>query len=267
MKKEYILVFVLAVVLAGTTLIGCSPKDRPPKESQAGQPSELLVSAAASLTDVLEELKVMYKKIEPATTLTFTLGSSGALQAQIEEGAPVDVFISAAEKQMDTLEEGGHLLDTSRKTLLVNKVVLIRPKDSNLDIRSFDDISNADVKKIGVGDPANVPVGQYSEKIFNNLGIKDSITDKLVLGSDVRTVLTWVETGDVDLGLVYATDAMSSDKVTIVTEAPKGSHKEVTYPAAVIKDSNNIEAGKAFLDFLSSDQAAEVFQKYGFTIK
>ena len=276
MKVKKLLMFLLVAVLSISILIGCTPKEvaKDPDTSQESngeeeskEEVELLISAAASLTDVLEEIKTVYKEKSPGVSLVYTLGSSGALQAQIEEGAPVDVFMSAAEKQMDALEDGVNLLDGSRKTLLINKVVLISPKDSDLDIKSFDDLTKDEVKKIGVGDPSNVPVGQYSEEIFNNLKIKDAINSKLVLGSDVRTVLTWVETGEVDLGLVYATDAMSTDAVNIISEAPEGSHKEVTYPVAVVKDSKHPDAAKAFIDFLSSDEARELFEKYGFTIK
>lgn len=271
MNKKSFLMFLLVAVLGMTSLIGCTPKENAGQETSGEESSkdevELLVSAAASLTDVLEELKTIYKEKSPETTLNFTFSGSGALQAQIEEGAPVDVFMSAAQKQMDALEQGGHIKKDTRKTLLVNKVVLITPKDSDLGIVSFDDIAKEEIKKIGVGDPASVPVGQYSEEIFNNLGIKDSINEKLVLAPDVRTVLNWVETGDVDLGLVYATDVMTTDKINIVSEAPEESHKEVSYPVAVIKDSKHIEASKAFLDFLSTDEAKGIFEKYGFTIK
>nr|WP_300006204.1 molybdate ABC transporter substrate-binding protein [Tissierella sp.] len=272
MKRNKFLVVLLAAVLSLTVLIGCSPKEASPEKISTGEESskeevELLVAAAASLTDVLEEIKILYKEEAPGVTLNLTLGSSGALQTQIEEGAPVDVFMSAANKQMDALETSDNILEGTRKTLLINKVVLIAPKESLLELKSFDDLSRDDVKKIGVGDPTNVPVGQYSEEIFNNLKIKNSIEEKLVLGSDVRTVLTWVETGEVDLGLVYKTDAISSDKVTIISEAPKGSHKEVTYPVAVVKDSKQADAARDFLDFLSNKESMELFKKYGFAIK
>lgn len=278
MNLKKFLVFLLVSVMAVTSLVGCSKTTDAPEviepvveensnDDVAKEEVELLISAAASLTDVLEELKELYKTVEPETSLTFTLGSSGALQAQIEEGAPVDIFMSAAQKQMDALEEKDLLADGTRKTLLVNKVVLITPKDGELEFNSFEDIAKDEVNKIAIGDPANVPVGQYSEEIFNNLEIADKVNDKLVLGSDVRTVLTWVESGEVDCGLVYATDAMTSDQVNIITEAPEGSHKEVSYPVAVIKDSKNVDRGQAFLDFLSTDDAVKLFEKYGFSMK
>lgn len=275
MKKLFIL--LLIGVLSLSLLIGCGTQEETPAvkapsvevlpEEEPAEEVELLISAAASMTDVLTEMAELYKEVAPNVTLTYTFGSSGALQAQIEEGAPSDIFMSAAQKQMDTLEEGGYIIKDTRKTLLVNKVVLISPLDSESSVTSFEELVNPEVENIGIGDPTSVPVGQYSEEIFTNLDIWDEINAKTVYGSDVRTVLTWVEAGEVDFGLVYATDAASTDKIKVLTEAPEGSHKEVSYPVAVIKSSNNVDAAQAFLDYLSSEEAAEVFVKYGFAMK
>lgn len=262
MKKKFILVLIGILSLSLSLLIGCSSQGETPNEE-----AELLISAAASMTDVLNELAERYKEVTPNVKLTYTFGASGGLQTQIEEGAPADIFMSAAQKQMDVLEEKGLILDGTRKTLLINKVVLIAPSTSNSSLTSFQELANDDVKKIGLGDPASVPVGQYSQEIFTNLNILDKITPKAVYGSDVRTVLTWVENGEVDFGLVYATDASGTDKVKIITQALEGSHKEVTYPVAVLKSSTNQEAAKGFLDYLSSEEAATIFIKHGFAMK
>ncbi|NMA86219.1 MAG: molybdate ABC transporter substrate-binding protein [Tissierellia bacterium] len=272
MKKRSFLTLLLIGVLTLIFAVGCGKDnkevDKPDGDvGKEGEKVELLVSAAASLKDVLEDIEKAYKTHEPNTKLIFTLGGSGALQTQIEEGAPVDLFISAAQKQMDALEEGSLILEDTRKTLLLNKVVLITPKDGDKGLNAFEDLLEADIEKIAIGDPASVPVGQYSEEIFNSLNLYDGIRDKLVLANDVRTVLAWVESGEVDCGVVYATDAFTSDKVKIITEAPEGSHKDVTYPAAVIKDSENIDSAKAFLDFLSTDEAKALFEKYGFNME
>ena len=229
--------------------------------------AELTVSAAASLTNAFRELAPLYEARNPGDTVQLNFAGSGALLQQIAKGAPVDVFMSAAQKQMEALKSGNLMLDGSIKTLLVNKVVLITPGDSDLEISSFDDLKDEAVKKIAIGDPGNVPVGQYSEEIFQNLDLKDKIQPKLILGNDVRSVLTWVENGEVDCGIVYATDAFTTDKVNIVTEAPEGSHKEVTYPVGVVKESKHADESKAFLDFLSTEKAASIFEKYGFSMK
>lgn len=272
MKLNKFFLLLVATLLSIGLLIACAsvtPElgQKPIKPEEVEQ-VELLVSAAASMTDVLAELATMYELVEPNTKLIFTFGPSGGLQAQIEEGAPVDIFMSAAQKQMKALEEKDLLVKDTIKTLLVNKVVLITPQKDLIGITSFDDLTtNNRIQKIALGDPGNVPVGQYSEEIFTSLNFLDEIKAKAIYGTDVRTVLTWVENGEVDCGLVYATDAMGTDKVTIVSTAPEGSHKEVTYPVAVIKSSKNIDSSKAFLEFIQSSDAAKIFEKYGFSMK
>lgn len=243
-----------------------SAESEAPSSAQPAESVELIISAAASLTDVTGELSAAYAKIAPNVKLTFTYGASGALQTQIEEGAPSDIFLSAAQKQMDALEEKSLLLDGTRRDLLVNQVVLITPKGSGKDIKSFDDAGTDKVGKIALGEPKSVPVGQYSEEIFTSLKTLDTVKTKAVYGSDVRQVLTWVESGDVDCGVVYATDAATSDEVEIVAQAPEGSHKPVVYPAAVLKSSKSADAAKAFLDYLSGDEAKSIFEKYGFAV-
>lgn len=225
---------------------------------------ELTVLAAASLTDVCNEIKTMYEKENPNVTLTFSYGSSGALQTQIEEGAPADIFMSAATKQMTALDEKGLMNSESVTNLLENKVVLIVPKDSKAGIESFEDIATDKVSIIGLGDPASVPVGQYSEEIFTSLGILDTVKAKANYGTDVRNVLSWVETGVVDCGVVYATDASSSDNVTVVTSAPEGSCKKVIYPVGIVKASENADAAADFIEYLKSDDIMKLFESYGF---
>ena len=227
------------------------------------EPVEILVAAAASLQNSMEELGKLYQSANPGTTVTFTFGSSGTLQEQIEQGAPVDVFMSAALKQMKALEEKGLILNDTKIELLENKVVLIVPKDSTLDITGFDDILKAPT--IALGDPESVPVGQYSEEIFTSLNMLDDVKKQANYAKDVTEVLTWVSTGNAEAGVVYATDAMSSKDVTVVAEAPEGSTSKVLYPVAVVKDTKQEEAAKAFVDYLASEEALAVFEKYGFS--
>ena len=228
------------------------------------EPVELHVSAAASLTDAMNELATLYAADNPNVKIVFNFGSSGALQQAIENGGQADLFYSAAQKQMDALDKAGELADGTRRNLLRNEVVLIVPNDSALTLTNFADVVTVD--KIALGEPKGVPVGQYSEEIFNALGIADAVKSRAVYGSDVRQVLAWVETGEVDCGVVYATDAAVSDKVKVVAVAPEGSHKPVVYPAAVVKSSKQIDAAKKFLDFTASDVARKVFEKFGFKI-
>ena len=225
---------------------------------------ELHVSAAASLTNVMNELAEIYAKDNPNVKIVFNFGSSGALQQAIENGGQADLFFSAAQKQMDALDAKGELLDGTRQNLLLNEVVLIVPNDSDKNISSFDDVATEKVTKIALGEPKGVPVGQYSEEIFTKLNILDAVKAKSVYGSDVRQVFAWTEAAEVDCGVVYATDAAISDKIKVICAAPEDSHKPVIYPAAVIKSSKQIDAAKHFLAFLNSDDAQKVFANYGF---
>ena len=250
---------ILTAICAATLLMtGCGGGTAEEK------PVELHVSAAASLTNVMNELAELYGKDNPNVKIVFNFGSSGALQQAIENGGDTDLFYSAAQKQMNALDEKGELAEGTRKDLLRNEVVLIVPADSDKDIKSYDDVASDKVEKIALGEPKGVPVGQYSEEIFTAMGILDAVKAKAVYGSDVRQVLAWTESGEVDCGVVYATDAAISDKVKVICAAPEGTHKPVIYPAAVIKSSKNLDAAKKFLDFTSSDAAKKVFEKYGF---
>lgn len=251
----------MALAAGALLLTGCTSGNADNREQKV----ELTVLAAASLTDVCNEMKEAYESQHENVTLTFSYGGSGALQTQIEEGVPADVFISAATKQMTALDEEGLMDSGSIVNLLENKVVLIVPKDSTAGITSFEDVVTDKVAVIGLGEPGSVPVGQYSEEIFTTLGILDEVKAKANYGSDVRTVLSWVETGAVDCGIVYATDAYTSDLITIVCEAPKDSCKQVIYPAGVVKASGNSKAAAEFVDYLQSDEAMELFEKYGFS--
>lgn len=259
MKKSILILLVLTLSLG--LLIGC--KD---KSSEEAKTEPIYISAAASLTDAVNEIKTMAEE-ELDCEIIANYGSSGALQTQIEEGAPVDIFISAGEKQVNALEEK-NLIDTkSRINLLENEVVLITPKDSKLKIEKFEDILKDDIKKIAISDPTSVPVGQYSEEIFTNLNMWDEVREKMVQSQDVRQSLDWVVSGNVDCGTVYKTDALLEEgNVNIVATAPEGSHSPVLYPMAIIGDSGKKTEVEDFYNFLKSDVAKEVFEKYGFVV-
>ncbi len=255
--KKAVVLFA-AVLMIGMTVAGCS--------SSGSEPVELTIAAAASLTDVMADIQTAYADKEPNVTLNFTFASSGSLQTQIEQGAKVDVFLSAALKQMKTLQGEKLLLNDTYTELLQNKVVLIVPASSTAKIISFDDVNTAAVSIIGLGEPSSVPAGSYAKQVFTTLGTWDAVSAKANYGSDVRTVLTWVENGEVDCGVVYATDAMTSDKVKVVAEAPDGSCDKIIYPGAIVASSSNADASQDFLDFLTSKTAVKIFESYGFTV-
>jgi molybdate transport system substrate-binding protein len=224
---------------------------------------ELTVSAAISLKDALDEIAHLYSVEAPGVIVHFNLGGSGTLQRQIEQGAPVDVFISASPKEMDGLAAKGLLLTGTRRDLVRNSVVLIVPAGTST-ISTFQDLTKPTAKIISIGEPQTVPAGKYAQETLTHLGLYDQMKAKLVLAKDVRQVLTYVETGNADAGIVYATDAKITSKVSVVATAPEDSHSPVLYPGAVIKNSANPMAAKQFLEFLASAKAKAVFQKYGF---
>ena len=254
-KKSILGVAATVLCVASMLMTGCGAKEK----------TELTVLAAASLTDACNEIKTMYEKENSDVTLNFSYGASGALQTQIEEGAPADVFLSAAMKQMNALNDEGLMESDSIVQLLENKVVLIVPEGSTKNITSFEDLASDTVEIVGLGEPGSVPVGQYSEEIFTSLGILEQVKAKANYGSDVRTVLSWVEEAAVDCGVVYATDAYIGENIQIVCEAPEGSCKQVIYPAGVVKASEHTKEAAAFVDYLQTQEIMDIFEKYGFS--
>ena len=227
---------------------------------------DLTVSAAASLKDAMTDIKALYLAEKPNTALTINLAASGTLEKQIEEGAPVDVFLSASTSNMTALKDAKLMEDSSIKNLLKNTIVLVVPTDSKSTITSFADVTDSSIKKIALGEPTTVPAGQYAEQVFTYLGILDKVKAKAVYGTDVKQVLNWVETGNADAGVVYSTDAKVSTGVKVIATASEDSHKAIVYPAGVVKATKNSVAANDFVNFLSSDAAKAVFEKYGFSV-
>jgi molybdate transport system substrate-binding protein len=235
----------------------------PPTRLAAKPAVRLTVSAAASLKDALTVIDQDFQRSHPDIAITPNFGASGTLQLQIEQGAPVDVFISAAPQQMDALAAKNLLLGDTRANLLENELVLIAPRDSKT-VGGFGDLKRADVRVIAVGDPRSVPAGTYAQQVLTALGIYDAVKSKITLATDVRQVLADVETGSAEAGLVYSTDAAISPKVRVVMDAPTGTHQPIVYPAAVLRASMNPDAAREFVKYLASPAARAVFLKYGF---
>jgi molybdate transport system substrate-binding protein len=253
--KKFISVFLLIGIFL-FVLSGCS--------SEGKQDTKIMIAAAASLKNVFDEKLIPeFEKDNQNIIVEATYDSSGKLQQQIKEGAPVDVFISAATKQIDELNNEGYILEDSIKELLENKIVVIIPKDSNIEINNFEDLVKAE--KIAIGDPASVPAGQYAKELLTSLNLWDRVQDKLSLGTNVSEVLNWVKEKSADVGIVYSTDAYSTDEVKIVLEADENMVSKVIYPVGIIKSSKNIVNAREFIEFLQSEKANEIFAEYGFT--
>ena len=254
------LLFLFAVGAAGNFTLGAAPQ----------RSESITVSAAISLKDALDELGPIFqvqqhrKNGGNGTAVTYNYGGSGTLARQIEQGAPVDVFFSAAEKQMDELEAQNLIVADARHDLVGNALVLIAPAQSTA-LHNFQDLTGSVVKTIALGETSTVPAGMYARQTLEHLGLFAALEKKVVYAKDVRAVLTYVETGNADAGLVYQTDANTSPKVRVVAIAPADSHDPILYPAAVLRDSKNKPAARAFVDFLQGPDARAVFQKYGFT--
>ena len=226
---------------------------------------QILVSAAASLKEALEEIKPLYQQSKSNININYNFGASGALQQQIEQGAPADIFISAAKKQVDALEQKGLLLPGSRTNLANNRLVLIVAQDV-VGINSFYNLTDSKIKKIAIGEPRSVPAGQYGEQVLKKLKLYDRLKSKLVFANNVRQVLAAVESGNAEAGLVYATDAKISNKVKVAVAADDKFHSPIVYPIAIIKSSKNTSAAKEFVQFLSGNEAKTVLKKYGFIV-
>ena len=289
MKRLVSLLLALSLVLALTACgskadgaadaaAGSQPRDSAPVEESAGDPVELIVFAAASMTETLTEIAELYKTAAPEVTVTYNFDSSGKLLTQIKEGADCDLFISAAPTQMNALD-GSLIGDTeknpdgldlividSRVNLLENKVTLAVPEGNPKGIKSFDQLAEllkgGDVM-LAIGN-SDVPVGQYTLKIFNYYGIDETaVADKLTYGNNVKEVTSQVSEGAVDCGIIYATDACSAG-LTVVDSATAEMCGQVIYPAAVLKGDKE-EATRAFLAYLQTDAAMTVFESVGFS--
>lgn len=256
-KKSLIfLICIVALIFSIAGITGCS------KQSE---PITLNVLAAGSLTNVLNEVNDLFHHSLAEIKITAIYAASGDLATQIENGAPADVFISASAKQMDRLQENGLLKTESRLNLLGNRIILAVPHSSTLNIQGFEDLPDSRVQKIAMGDPEFVPAGTYGLDTFKLLDIDyENLLPKMILGSNVGQVLSYLESESVDAGILFATDVAISEKVRTVATAPDEINKNIVYPAAIIAASRNHEAAEQYLNFLAGNEAKVIFEKYGF---
>ena len=226
---------------------------------------EIIVSAAASLTDVLKEISAGYQS-KSKNTVRFNFGPSSGLARQIEEGAPADIFFSADLPQMEALQKKNLIEPGTQKNLLSNQLVIIVPADSKLAISSPKDLLKAEVKKIALAEPSSVPVGVYTSKYLTDEGLWDQVKAKIVPVQDVRATLASVESGNVEAGFVYKTDAAISNKVKIAYEVPIEKGPKITYPVAIVKESKKKDAARDFMNFMLSPASKALFKKFGFVV-
>lgn len=250
-------------------LISCGSKGseetQEKEKSTKTEKTELTVSIAASTKNAVDEIVENYKNENPDVEVKINSGGSGALEQQITGGAPVDIFLSASKKNMDNLEEKGLLKEGTRKDLLKNDLVLIGDKDMKDKFKSEEDLKNLDVK-IALGDLNTVPAGKYAKQAFEKSGIWNDIEKKVIYQKDVTSVLNIVDSGEIEIGAVYSSDALTLKNGSILLTFGDDTHDPVIYPAAVIKDSKNEEEAQKFLKYLESEKSKEIFEKYGFKL-
>lgn len=226
----------------------------------------LTISAAASLTDAMGEIEKGFESENPNIDLSFNFGASGALQQQIEQGAPADVFVSAATKNMNALVDEQLIASADQKNLLQNALVAIVPADSQNNIASEKDLTSDAIRTVAIGIPESVPAGTYAKEALTYSKLWDQLESKLVQGKDVRQVLQYVETGNADAGFVYKTDALTSDQVKIAFEVDKASYTPANYPAGIITATKHRAEAEKFYAYLQTPEVLDVFTKYGFSI-
>jgi molybdate transport system substrate-binding protein len=248
MRSQTILFCVLLTILLPSTVRG----------------EEVLVSAAASLTDAMKEIGTAFTKEYRGTTVRFNFGASGALQRQIEQGAPVDVFAPASSREMDALVKSHNIEGVTRVDFASNRLVLIAPTNSRL--KRWEDLAGSTVRRVALSNPDSVPSGRYAKETLTRRKLWNSVQGKAVFGENVRQTLTYVASGDVDAGIVFSTDARDEKRVRVIQETlPGKDHTPIVYPAAVVAHAPNGSAARRFVVFLQGHAAQAILAKYGFT--
>ncbi|MGM7700361.1 molybdate ABC transporter substrate-binding protein [Pseudalkalibacillus sp. Hm43] len=226
---------------------------------------ELHVLSAASLSDAMLVIEQQFEEDYPEIDLILNFASSGTLQRQIEQGAPADVFLSASEEKFNTLKKAGHIHQDYATSLFKNELVVITKKsDETASLPELSNLKNDAIDRISIGVPESVPAGHYARETLENSNLWQGIQEKIVYAKDVRQVLSYVETGNVEVGFVYATDAKSSSKIHLLQKVDSILHTDIIYPGGIVKDTKHLEEAKTLFNFLQTEQSIKTFQKFGF---
>lgn len=257
---KYVVLFFTIFLL----LLGCGNQQA--EEQTDVKEAKITVSAAASLTDALQEIQKNYRAENPDVTIYFNFGASGALQQQIERGAPVDLFISASKSYIEALAQQGIIAEDEQTILLTNDLTVITAADDTTTIRYANDLLSSEVNSIAIGIPETVPAGKYAKEALQHVNVWDEVESKIIQAKDVRQVLQYVETKNVEAGFVYKTDALSSDKVRIAYTVDPSFYTPIEYPAGMIHSSASKQEVIDFYTYLQSEEAMTIFKKYGFSV-
>jgi molybdate transport system substrate-binding protein len=255
-RSMRLIVLILATALpliSTASLAGEKPKQ------------EVLVAAAASLKDVFEEIGPLFAKEYPDDRVIFQFAASGVLQQQIEQGAPIDIMVSAAQQQINALLDKDLLVKDSAKSLCSNSLVLVIPSGRK-PMGKLNELKEDTWKRIAIGERKTVPAGEYASQWIEKVGLTAALKDKLIPAANVRQVLTFVESGNVDAGFVYKSDALASPKVTVALQAETSMHEAILYPFAITKRAAGLAAARNFSQFLQSKTVRAVLEKHGFLL-
>ncbi|MCG7406981.1 molybdate ABC transporter substrate-binding protein [Paenibacillus sp. ACRRX] len=259
--------FLAMLLITVLVISGCGNQQAGKSSGSKGDAVKLTVSAAASLTDALQEIQKNYESQTSGVQLHFNFGGSGALQQQIEQGAPVDLFLSAASKNMQVLVDKQLVASNQQNNFLANELTVITASETSVSVQEAKDLLKTGIQKIAIGIPETVPAGKYAQEALSNAGVWDDAQSKLVQAKDVRQVLQYVQTGNADAGFVYKTDALTAkDKVKIAYTVDPKLYTPITYPIGIVQATNHAEEAKQLYDYLQSKEAMDVFVKYGFSV-
>lgn len=257
-KKLILPIFVVALCFGMVAFLAASP-------GEEEKPATITVSAAASLTEAFTDIAEEFEAANPGTKIELNLAGSGTLRTQIESGAPVDVFASASESDMDLLSEKSLIEEGSRKDFAANTVVMVVPeKNGSESTKTLEDLTANSIEKIAIGNPETTPIGKYAKHALEDAEIWDEIESKVILGETVKQVLTYVETGEADAGFVFITDAESGQKDLYEIALTAPVNESITYPIAVVSGSANKEEAQEFVYFVTGTRGQEILAEYGF---
>ncbi|WP_199614460.1 molybdate ABC transporter substrate-binding protein [Paenibacillus alkalitolerans] len=244
--------------------VGLPGEAQPPPSYSGSEPVPLLVFAAASLAESMKKIETAYELQHPHVEVSINLAASGTLQRQIEQGAPADIFVSAGSEQMDALTEKGLIRKENVSRFLGNQLVVIVKKGAGKVPGSLEQLQEDTFGAIALGQPETVPAGQYAKQALDSAGLWDALSDKLVFGKDVRSVLTYVETGNAEAGLVYRTDALVSGRVEVAFAPDADRYDQPVYPVGLVDESEHKEEAADFIAFLQEEEAMRIFSDMGF---
>jgi molybdate transport system substrate-binding protein len=255
----------LVILMIGLfSLTSCSNQSEDELFQPSTEESELFISAATSLSDVMNDLVEAFEASHPRIHITVNFSGSGTLSQQIQQGAPVDAFLSADQMQMDFLEDQDLIMPASRTDFTGNQIVIIGNENSGWEIDSLEDLTTLDIDNIAIGNPDSVPAGNYVREALITSNIWEELSDQFIFAKDVRQAMSYVESGNADIGFVYYTDALRSENTEILIEIDSSLHEPITYPAAVMTNSVNSRDAEGFIQFLESDSAKDIFESHGF---